>query len=166
MAKITPKPGVILERDGPLLTADADGNVIGWNFVPSSEEMCRNLLAQAIADGLVAPAPGVDGRTTAGDLCGVANLLSEYLRNERLSPSPPLNSRSPNVAMQAALTSRDTIAPCRIFSDGVWHEAMPVPAGMTAAAARHRLATWGTLAEQIRRLAELTVTPAPAPPGD
>ena len=25
MAKITPKPGVILERDGPTLTADADG---------------------------------------------------------------------------------------------------------------------------------------------
>jgi hypothetical protein len=53
------------------------------------EQMCRDLLAQAIADRLVAPErenwSDADPQIrSAGELTGVANLLSDYLRRQCL----------------------------------------------------------------------------------
>jgi hypothetical protein len=51
----------------------------------SVEQMCRDLLAKAIADELVSPAQSYNldadpQKLTSGDLCGVANLLADMLK--------------------------------------------------------------------------------------
>lgn len=56
----------------------------------SVEQMCRNLLEQAILDGLVSRPPRLGLQydphpqaRTSGELAGVANLLAKYLAESR-----------------------------------------------------------------------------------
>lgn len=55
----------------------------------SIEQMCRDLLTQAIRDGLVELAYHSDDAhldpqaRTAGELCGMANLLQKFLASEK-----------------------------------------------------------------------------------
>ena len=61
----------------------------GKPYPESVEQMCRNLLSQAIADGLARDATQEDfddvnpQARTASDLAGMANLLAEYLRGAK-----------------------------------------------------------------------------------
>lgn len=73
------------------VTVDRNGQVVIDHTIRDNqitiEQMCRELLAQALADGLVSPStkyedPNPLGRMT-GELTGVANMLSDFIARSR-----------------------------------------------------------------------------------